>query len=276
MLNRLTRRGFTLIELLVVIAIIAILAAILFPVFAQARESARKASCQSNLKQISSGILMYLQDYDECFPSVGANNGNATGPAALGQPWPNCYGWPCVHTGGALTWAASIMPYVKNYQLFKCPSGNNGARNSWPGAGTNGFEVMNNPNTQRSISYYYNAALGRNPSNGNVAGQPIASFDAPADRSMVCETGRDRSSTDTAWRTDGDRRRATRWNDWYAPHQEGTNIAFMDGHVKYFQDARTGCGNNASGANAAGYQCVGQPFGNMGVNPVQPGMLWFN
>src|SRR5690348_11021219 len=65
---RRARRAFTLIELLVVIAIIAILAAILFPVFAQAREAARKATCQSNLKQIGSGLLMYIQDYDETYP----------------------------------------------------------------------------------------------------------------------------------------------------------------------------------------------------------------
>src|SRR5438067_275349 len=65
-----TRRGFTLIELLVVIAIIAILAAILFPVFAQARESARMTSCLSNLRQIGTGTLMYIQDYDELYPNT--------------------------------------------------------------------------------------------------------------------------------------------------------------------------------------------------------------
>src|SRR5438094_9941222 len=66
------KRGFTLIELLVVIAIIAILAAILFPVFAQAREAARKTTCLSNEKQIGMGVLMYIQDYDEQFPNAGA------------------------------------------------------------------------------------------------------------------------------------------------------------------------------------------------------------
>src|SRR3954465_12810650 len=65
------RSAFTLIELLVVIAIIAILAAILFPVFAQAREAARKASCQSNLKQLATATMMYVQDYDESFPTGG-------------------------------------------------------------------------------------------------------------------------------------------------------------------------------------------------------------
>ncbi len=99
------RRGFTLIELLVVIAIIAILAAILFPVFAKAREKARAASCLSNVKQISLGLMMYAQDYDERLPGTYQKNGQA-------GDWP-------LHK-----WAASVAPYVKNAQIFECPSDN--------------------------------------------------------------------------------------------------------------------------------------------------------
>ena len=91
-------RGFTLIELLVVIAIIAILAAILFPVFAQAREAARKASCQSNMKQLGTAIMMYTQDYDEVYPT------------GLQESW-----WDN-------TWYRITTPYVKNLQVFRCPS----------------------------------------------------------------------------------------------------------------------------------------------------------
>src|SRR4028119_299121 len=84
MLRRPTHRGFTLIELLVVIGIIAILAAILFPVFARARENARRSSCQSNLKQIGLGMLQYAQDYDEKFmPFRDPNNANSP------FVWPN-------------------------------------------------------------------------------------------------------------------------------------------------------------------------------------------
>lgn len=92
------RKAFTLIELLVVIAIIAILAAILFPVFAKARESARRTSCISNLRQLATGALMYAQDYDELFP-IAATQGN---------PMPNI--------------VAALDPYIKSWQLWYCPS----------------------------------------------------------------------------------------------------------------------------------------------------------
>jgi prepilin-type N-terminal cleavage/methylation domain-containing protein/prepilin-type processing-associated H-X9-DG protein len=105
---RLRRRlGFTLIELLVVIAIIAILAAILFPVFAQAREAARKATCQSNLKQLGNAVLMYVQDYDEVYPPP-------TGTGLSGDFW--------LYPTGGRTWLAAVQPYVKNYKIVECPS----------------------------------------------------------------------------------------------------------------------------------------------------------
>src|SRR5687768_46128 len=88
--------GFTLIELLVVIAIIAILAAILFPVFAKAREAARKSSCGSNVRQLSLGLMQYMQDYDEAFPRDIQS--------------------------GVVGWAEAIQPYVKNVAVMQCPS----------------------------------------------------------------------------------------------------------------------------------------------------------
>lgn len=103
---RANHRAFTLIELLVVIAIIAILAAILFPVFAQAREKARQTACLSNTKQIGLALNMYVQDYDEhaCL--------------ALTNPW---YSEPW---GGSFqdSWMTFLEPYIKNYQLYVCPS----------------------------------------------------------------------------------------------------------------------------------------------------------
>jgi prepilin-type N-terminal cleavage/methylation domain-containing protein len=102
------RRGFTLIELLVVIAIIAILAAILFPVFAQAREAARTSACLSNTKQLSLGALMYVQDYDERFWAW--NWGFFCNGQNNGQP----------RDSGAF-WTMAIYPYVKNAQIYQCP-----------------------------------------------------------------------------------------------------------------------------------------------------------
>src|SRR5436305_12216001 len=95
------RRAFTLIELLVVIAIIAILAAILFPVFAQARERARMTGCLSNMKQIGTGLMMYVQDYDETYPRIRF--------VAYDYVWRN-----------------AIQPYIKNKGVLNCPSNPNG------------------------------------------------------------------------------------------------------------------------------------------------------
>jgi prepilin-type N-terminal cleavage/methylation domain-containing protein/prepilin-type processing-associated H-X9-DG protein len=264
-------RAFTLIELLVVIAIIAILAAILFPVFATARESARKASCQSNMKQIATAFLMYTNDADEKFPPnlTAPDNAGLSGDGWFSNnPYPNCEGWPCIMPDGRLTWGARLIPYIKNYGVFKCPSANNAGRNDWPGMSGSGFAIMNNPVTQRSISYYYNADFAR---------LAEAAVDRPADRALLGETGRDRKAIDSPRGWDRDRCRATRWRDWYAPHQEGTNIAFADGHVKYFKDSNTGPGNNNAGDYGGGTNC-GLPFGNMdgnGKDPNSRGLWWW-
>jgi len=124
-----TSRGFTLIELLVVIAIIAILASILFPVFGRARENARRSSCQSNLKQIGLGVLQYVQDYDEKYPSTMVDlNNDGSYNAASDQGW-----------------SVIIQPYMKSSQIFQCPS----ETNSPGAANSNGY-----------TDYYYNGVIG--------------------------------------------------------------------------------------------------------------------
>jgi prepilin-type N-terminal cleavage/methylation domain-containing protein/prepilin-type processing-associated H-X9-DG protein len=113
------RRGFTLIELLVVIAIIAILAAILFPVFAQAREKARQATCLSNMKQIGLASNMYVEDYDETFPGHDWTKSEGLYAMPDGRIYQGHVGWPLL-----------FYPYIKNQAVFICPSDDN-PRDSW-------------------------------------------------------------------------------------------------------------------------------------------------
>src|SRR5262245_31378115 len=132
-------RAFTLIELLVVIAIIALLAAILFPVFARARENARRASCQSNLKQLSLALLMYSHDYDERMVSAYYDCTGVPSSEMPGGFWGTNTGY----------WPQATYPYHRNIQVFKCPNGKrhpsnvNNARDGNYGAGAQ--VILENP-----------------------------------------------------------------------------------------------------------------------------------
>jgi len=257
------QRGFTLIELLVVIAIIAILAAILFPVFARAREKARQITCASNMKQIDTAILMYVQDYDETYPFAGfwpwwfqGDNGATIGS---NNPYPGCLGWPCILPDGHATFAARLMPYLKSYDVWVCPSADNGPVNTgsgWVGQASK-FTVGAG---QKPISYWYSAQFHN---------CPLGLVDEPANRGILGETGRRRNAYDLNSGLDG-YARASKWPDYYRPHSGGTNIGFADGHVKWYNDSGMGPGTDTTDA---GRDVRGLPHGNICANPPKPGIF---
>lgn len=157
-------RGFTLIELLVVISIISLLAAILFPVFARARDNARRTSCISNLKQIGLGIVMYTQDHDGRVPKVYTTGNTTTAPD--GEDF---------FAGGATWfWQQMIFPYVKSHQLFYCPSSFSQVGTDIPSLGNESpYATMLNAN------YAFNYGMKTSGSDSapgiNIAAMPDAS-----------------------------------------------------------------------------------------------------
>jgi prepilin-type N-terminal cleavage/methylation domain-containing protein/prepilin-type processing-associated H-X9-DG protein len=237
------RGAFTLIELLVVIAIIAILAAILFPVFAQAREKARQTSCLSNEKQIGLGILMYAQDFDETYPFSQRYD------PSVGHIW-------------GMSWAVVTQPYAKSYDIYRCPSdGVTDCAEPWMGVG---ISYAANIDADYTGSWQVKGPMG-------MGGVPIwlypsktlAGINRPADTIIVAErynsiarqqpegagncTGYSSGLTELSWGAniggagalipDGTRPADapfpnSRNGAVSAKHSEMSNFIFCDGHVK--------------------------------------------
>lgn len=233
------RVGFTLIELLVVIAIIAILAAILFPVFAQARAKARQASCQSNLKQIGIGIMIYAQDYDETLPGNTPLNTNGITDARWPAPATTAHsagfseplGWmqpyDPANPGTYRIWARDIQPYIKNTAVFRCPQSKPRSSDGTCAAGGGTCEVIGAGQVGNG-----NVLL-----NGIAASKALASIPATADTIFAHEV---RNYNRVAQEKPrgilvGSEVRYTGFTNGYydALHTDGAELLFCDGHVKW-------------------------------------------
>lgn len=248
------KRAFTLIELLVVIAIIAILAAILFPVFAKAREKARQISCASNEDQLGLGILQYVQDNDEAFPPGLASTG----------------GYGIGYSGG---WAHSVTPYLKSPDVYRCPD-DSYTYNGAPPAGAASNWVY------QEVSYSINDSLleDGNVNHGGDAITTLAQLNAPSSTVMLCEAFDATTDLNTADVTNDFSTAATMdsqfWGGcatyctaYYATgnpvgqslrmvnglttgvHTDGSNFLAADGHVKWLRATAISPGKDAVTAN---------------------------
>lgn len=201
-------RGFTLIELLVVIAIIAILAAILFPVFARAREAARATSCKSNIKQMGLAFAQYVQDYDETWPKDNLGGANNAG------------------------WADELQPYIKNTGIYQCPS--------------EAVKTAVGPTANNYVDYSFSRRLGQTVSDATL--QKPASIIVLLDGYAGTAAARSGGCDLALNAGHGSNCAAAGWAKVAAPrHSETTNILFADGHAKAVKVPATpliDCGNS--------------------------------
>jgi prepilin-type N-terminal cleavage/methylation domain-containing protein/prepilin-type processing-associated H-X9-DG protein len=213
------RKAFTLIELLVVIAIIAILAAILFPVFAQAREKARQTTCASNLRQLGLAAMMYSQDYDQRYvPWYG--DGTSQGAIA---------------TGRGLGWSSILLPYVKNEQMFSCPS--DGIKRTDAKAGKRSYTMNGDwySPDQRGLSRSYTTDKGTGPPLG---GYSESELEQPASTIMFCDrwsAGNNLYGQGVSVSASECHLHPSTGHGGLNNHMDASNFTMADGHTKWMK-----------------------------------------
>ena len=216
-----TRSAFTLIELLVVIAIIAILAAILFPVFARARENARRSSCSSNLKQLGLSFIQYTQDYDEKYPLRYTNLDGVAGYQTVGNV--------------DQAWSQTLQPYIKSIQILQCPSDSTapsgvgllyGYTDYW-------YNVNLDGKSQAQVGQVSNTILNGDGSGANS--RPIYGFNGLEiyNQGNTYATFTMTATPETVVIPPAIPAGAS--DDFGLLHLDGLNYAFADGHVKWLK-----------------------------------------
>jgi prepilin-type N-terminal cleavage/methylation domain-containing protein/prepilin-type processing-associated H-X9-DG protein len=222
------RKAFTLIELLVVIAVISILAAILFPVFARARENARRSSCLSNMKQLGLAMMMYVQDYDERFT-----------PAWTSGPFIQPDG---VLNGNASRWWIKLFPYMKNTQIMNCPSSSIDWRgNNYTSNLAYGLNFMKPIWSGSGLGIPSGAPLGPNIAENGVAGASLGAIEDASGTVLIVDSTSDVIELSRLATASDALNTAQTLDSTYpaqgiqnirARHLETINTLFIDGHVK--------------------------------------------